>query len=59
MPRTLPAQLQTAMDAGNFTAYIAIGKRNYTGTPPTALSGYTTLITEVLYYSYDGLELVV
>jgi len=59
MPRTLPATLEAAMDAGNFTAYIAIGKRNYTGDPPTALSGYTTLITEVLYYSYDGLELVV
>ena len=59
MPRTLPAELTAAMDAGNFTAYLAIGRRDYTGTPPSALSGYTTLITEILYYEYDGLNLTV
>jgi hypothetical protein len=47
------------MDAGAFAAYFAIGKRNYTGTPPTALASYTTLITSILYYRYDGLNLTV
>jgi len=49
MPRTLPAQLTTAMDSGVFKAYLAIGQRNH--------PGYTTLITNILYYKYDGLEL--
>lgn len=59
MPRTLPAELEAAMDSAVFKAYIAIGKRNYTGDPPSALSGYTTLITNILYYRYDGLDLTV
>lgn len=59
MPRALPAQLESAMEAGSFSAYVAIGKRDYTGEPPSALSGHTTLITNILYYKYDGLNLVV
>ena len=59
MPRTLPASLTTALDSGSFTAYVAIGRRNYDATPPTALVDYTTLITNILYYKYDGLELTV
>lgn len=56
MPRTLPAALTTAMDSGVFKAYLAIGKRNYTA---GVVSSYTTLITNILYYKYDGLELTV
>jgi hypothetical protein len=59
MPRTLPAALTTAMDSGVFKAYLAIGQRNYTGVPPVSLSGYTTLITTILYYKYDGLDLTI
>jgi hypothetical protein len=59
MPRSLPASLTSALDSGSFTAYLAIGKRNYDATPPTSLEGYTRLITNILYYKYDGLELVV
>jgi hypothetical protein len=59
MPRTLPADLTTALNAGGFTAYVAIGRRNYDATPPTALVDYTTLITAILYYKYDGLNLTV
>lgn len=59
MPRALPAALTSALDSGSFTAYIAIGKRNYDADPPTALVDYTTLITNILYYKYDGLELIV
>lgn len=49
MPRTLPAQLESAMDSGVFKVYVAIGKRS-----PAA-----TLITNILYYKYDGLQLSV
>jgi hypothetical protein len=59
MPRTLPAALTAAMDSGSFKTYLAIGKRNYSGNPPSALTGYTTLITSILYYKYNGLELTV
>ncbi len=59
MPRTLPALLTSALDSGSFTAYVAIGRRNYDASPPTALTSYTTLITNILYYKYDGLELTV
>jgi len=59
MPRALPAQLTTALDSGGFVPYFAIGRRNYTGSPPASLAGYTTLITQILYYKYDGLELTV
>lgn len=59
MPRTLPPSLTTALDSGSFTAYAALGRRNYDATPPTALVDYTTLITNILYYKYDGLNLTV
>lgn len=59
MPRTLPPALTAALDSGSFTAYAAIGRRDYDTSPPTALTGYTTLITNILYYKYDGLTLIV
>jgi hypothetical protein len=63
MPRALPAQLETAMDAGSFSAYFAIGKRTYTynastGLPDTFVA-FETLITTILYYWYNGLDLTV
>ena len=61
MPRTLPTELESAMDSGEFTSYFAIGKRNYDATPPTTLTGYTTLIESeaITYYKYNGKELTI
>jgi hypothetical protein len=60
MPRTLPAQLTTELDRGRgYTPFFAIGKRNYTGTPPSSLASYTRLITDIRYYKYNGLDLII